>query len=48
MNDLGFGLMMFGLGFLLGFKICAMMERKHLAKMKAIWRKIDSITTTNN
>lgn len=41
MDDLAYGLMMFGLGFLFGFKICVMMERKHLAKMEAIWRRID-------
>ena len=41
MDGIGFGLMMFGLGFLLGFKICVMVERKHLAKMESIWRGID-------
>ena len=37
-NDIAYGLMMMGLGFLLGFKIAARMGDRHLERMEKIWR----------
>jgi surfactin synthase thioesterase subunit len=39
MDPVGYFLFGIGLGFLLGFRICAVMSRRHLETMRKIWAK---------